>query len=143
MPSVREILFKGLMSGLAWTLFPLLVFSQSFGRYSAWWMLICGCLTGVLVTLLLRSTGRGLGPRSRLLLCIPTVFLGEALWALLLTLPIVSEGKWPERWYELTLGFTTPTPWPLHSPVRPAGIPECLVGAGLRCHGQPLRTRDS
>ena len=102
---MRETLFRGLMSGLAWTLFPLLVFSQSFGRYPTWWMLICGCLTGVLVTLLLRATGRGLSPRSRLLLCIPTVFLGEALWALLLTLPIGSEGKWPERWYELTLGI--------------------------------------
>ena len=30
---------------------------------------------------------------------------GEALWALLLTLPITREGTWPERWYELTAGI--------------------------------------
>ena len=102
---MRKILFKGLVSGFSWSLIPLIVFSEFLGNFPAWWMLICGCLTGVLVTLLLRSARAGLTRRSRFVLCIPAVFLGEALWALLLTLPITREGTWPERWYELTLAI--------------------------------------
>lgn len=68
-------------------------------------MVFCGGLTGVLLVMLLRWAKIGLNRRSRMLFCVPVVFLGQALWAFILMLPITREGSWPGRWIELTLGI--------------------------------------
>lgn len=99
------MVFKGMVSGLLWSLVPIFVFGQHFGRYHIAWMLVCGSLTGIVVTSLLRFAKVGLTRRLRMISCVPVVFLGEALWAFFLTLPITQEGNWPGRWLELVFAI--------------------------------------
>lgn len=104
---MESTLKKGAISGFAWGLISLLV-SQLFALgpvANPMWMVFCGGLTGVLLVMLLRWAKIGLNRRSRMLFCVPVVFLGQALWAFILMLPITREGSWPGRWIELTLGI--------------------------------------
>jgi ABC-type Fe3+-siderophore transport system permease subunit len=103
---MESTLKKGVISGLSWGLISVFVSRFfSLGHWNPLWMIFCGCLTGVLLVLLLRWAKGGLSRRARILFCVPVVFLGQAFWAFVLTLPITREGNWPERWIELVLGI--------------------------------------
>jgi len=104
-PRRPAALLGGLVSGGLWALVPLTVYGNVFSAFHAGWMLACGCLVGVALTWLLQRTGIGTTRRSRLLACVPVLLLAEGLWALLLTLPITREGRWPERGLELVAGI--------------------------------------
>ncbi len=103
---MESVIKKGVISGFFWGVISVFVFRVfAFGHWNPVWMLCCGCLTGVLLVLPLRLVNGGLSRRARILFCVPVVFLGQALWAFVLTLPITREGNWPERWTELVFGI--------------------------------------
>lgn len=95
-----RVLVKGLVAGIVWGWLALLL--GNLWSLGVTWGLCSGAITGVVVAslLLIVRTIRGAG---RIALAVPVLFLGQALFTLVLTLPVTCEGAWPERWLELML----------------------------------------